>query len=222
MSYTEIIYYVRDVVYLTQATIGLYGIYLVILMLRSLKKKRFRSEAAAARYLDETREYLDQRNLEAVAELADSPPYWSKAVPQLVLLTLQNRQLRPAKLRRFLGETFEREVLTDFDLRGSWIITIVKSAVMLGLLGTVLALIAAFEKIGGMQQTGSDPSALAGDIGHALMTTAFGLIIAVPLTLLGNMIHVKVQRLQASVQKHVSQFLEDYETAFPPSREKTA
>jgi biopolymer transport protein ExbB len=93
---------------------------------------------------------------------------------------------------------------------------------LLWLLGTVLALMATFEKIGGMQQTGYDPSALAGDIGHALMTTAFGLAIAVPLQLLGNVMHVRIQRLQTTVQKHLGQFLEDYDAAFPPRKEKSA
>jgi biopolymer transport protein ExbB len=214
MSITEIIYYVRDLVYMTQAAIGLFSAYLLILMMRNLSKKRFPSQAAATRFLDQVRDALNERNLEAVADLCDSPPYWSKAVPQLILVALQNLHLGPAKLRRFLGETFERDVLSEFDLRASWIVTVVKSAPMLGLLGTVLALIAAFEKVAGMQQTGSDPSALAGDIGHALLTTAFGLVIAVPLTLLGNYIHVKVERLQLAVQRHLTEFLDAYEAAF--------
>ncbi len=135
----------------------------------------------------------------------------------MILVALQNPQLSPAKLRRHLGETFEREVLSDFDFRQSWISTLVRAAPMLGLLGTVLALIAAFEKIAGMQQAGTDPSALAGDIGHALLTTSFGLAIAIPLTLAGNMIHVQIGKLQVSVQQHLGQFLEAYEEALHPS-----
>lgn len=51
-------------------------------------------------------------------------------------------------------------------------------APMLGLLGTVTGMIGAFNKIGmgGM----GDPEKLAGDIGEAMITTAFGLIVAIP------------------------------------------
>ncbi len=49
---------------------------------------------------------------------------------------------------------------------------------MLGLLGTVLGMIGAFQTIalGGM----GDPTAFADDIGQAMVTTAFGLLIGIP------------------------------------------
>jgi biopolymer transport protein ExbB len=216
-----LIHNIRDGVYFTQAAIALFGVYLLIVMLRQLAKKRFATKGSASKFLDEVGAHLEQRNVEGVAEVCDSPAYWNKAVPQLILVALQNPHLSPPKLRRFLGETFEREVLSDFDFRQSWIVTIVRAAPMLGLLGTVLALIAAFEKIGGMQQTGTDPSALAGDIGHALLTTAFGLAIAIPLTLAGNMIHVRLGRMQNTVQDQLGRFLEMYEAAFRPTGGKT-
>lgn len=51
-------------------------------------------------------------------------------------------------------------------------------APMFGLLGTVTGMIGAFNKIGlgGM----GDPEKLAGDIGEAMITTAFGLLVAIP------------------------------------------
>jgi len=51
-------------------------------------------------------------------------------------------------------------------------------APMLGLLGTVTGMIGAFNKIG-MGAMG-DPEKLANDIGEAMITTAFGLIVAIP------------------------------------------
>ncbi len=218
---TDTIHKVRDGVYITQALIALFGVYLLVVMLRQLAKKRFTSRASATKFLDDVQGQLQQRNVNGVAELCDSPAYWDKAVPQLVLIALQNPHLSPTKLRRYLGETFEREVLADFDFRQSWIVTIVRAAPMLGLLGTVLALIAAFEKISHVQQQGTDPAALAGDIGHALLTTAFGLAIAIPLTLAGNMIHVKIGQLQNAVQQYLGEFLEMYDAAFRPANGRT-
>ena len=55
---------------------------------------------------------------------------------------------------------------------------ITQAAPMFGLLGTVTGMIGAFNKIGlgGM----GDPEKLASDIGEAMITTAFGLIVAIP------------------------------------------
>jgi biopolymer transport protein ExbB/TolQ len=105
-----------------------------------------------------------------------------------------------------LGERFDRDVLSDLEFQTSWIATIVKSAPMLGLLGTVVGMINAFGKIAAMQQSGSDPSQLAGDISFALSTTAIGLTIAIPLVLAGNFLHVRIGRLQDSVQQHLGEF----------------
>jgi biopolymer transport protein ExbB len=222
MKIAEMIIHAREGVYFTQLVIAIYGAYLLIVMFRQLSRKKFSSQAAASKFLEQVDEKLQQRDMNGVAEICDSPAYWSKAVPQLVIVALQNPQLSPQKLRRHLGETFERDVLADFDFRSSWIVTIVRAAPMLGLLGTVLALIAAFEKISSVQTRGNDPSALAGDIGHALLTTAFGLAIAIPLTLAGNMIHVRLGMLQNAVQHQLGAFLEMYEAAFRPAKGKPA
>lgn len=213
MSYSEIIDTFGNSVYVIQGMIAVYGAFLVILMLRRISRKRFSNAASATQFLDEVRDRLNERSVDGVIELCDSPAYWSKAVPQLILIALQNRHLSMPKLRRLLGETFEREVLADFEFQTSWIATVVKSAPMLGLLGTVLGMIAAFEKIANVQQTGTDPSMLAGDISYALITTAVGLIIAIPLVLAGNMLHVRIGKLQDSVQQNLGQFLEIYETS---------
>jgi biopolymer transport protein ExbB/TolQ len=222
MRITDMIIHAREGVYLTQLVLAIFGVYLLIVMFRQLSRKRFPSQGAAAKFLEQIDEKLQHRDVDGIAEICDSPAYWSKAVPQLVIVALQNPQLNPTKLRRHLGETFEREVLADFDHRQSWIVTIVRAAPMLGLLGTVLALIAAFSKIAEVQTQGNDPSALAGDIGHALLTTAFGLAIAIPFTLLGNMIHVRLGVLQNAVQHQLGAFLEMYEAAFRPAKGKTA
>lgn len=55
---------------------------------------------------------------------------------------------------------------------------IAQIAPMLGLLGTVVGMMGAFNTLASEGQ--ADPSALAGDIGLAMVTTAAGLIIAIP------------------------------------------
>jgi biopolymer transport protein ExbB len=55
--------------------------------------------------------------------------------------------------------------------------TIITAAPLLGILGTVLGIIESFELLGG-RSTLTDPTAVAGGIAAALLTTAFGLVIA--------------------------------------------
>lgn len=66
-------------------------------------------------------------------------------------------------------------------------------APLLGLFGTVLGMIEAFQKL---QSAGSavDPSLLAGGIWVALLTTAAGLAVAMPASLLLNWLNARMQR----------------------------
>lgn len=66
-------------------------------------------------------------------------------------------------------------------------------APLLGLFGTVLGMIEAFQKL---QSAGSsvDPSLLAGGIWVALLTTAAGLAVAMPASLLLNWLTARMQR----------------------------
>jgi len=75
---------------------------------------------------------------------------------------------------------------------------------LLGLLGTVTGMIAAFMKL---QEAGSkvDPSILSGGIWEALLTTAFGLTVAIPAMaafyyLEGEVDHVRAAMKDASIQ----------------------
>ena len=214
--------FIDNTIYGALAAVALFGLFQVIFLLRRIRQKRFASEAAANQFLDEARGMLEKRDFQGIADLCDSPPYWSKAVPQLILVALDNRQRGPSRLRRLLGEQFERDVLSDLEYRASWVATVVKSAPMLGLLGTVVGMINAFGQIAAAQATGTDPRALAEDISFALFTTAIGLMIAIPLVLAGNMISIRVGKLQEDVQQHLGEFLEDLDAVVADTRGGTA
>ena len=83
--------------------------------------------------------------------------------------------------REKIEGTFMDHVEAEDGAIGQWInyLNVVAAvAPMIGLLGTVSGMISAFQTIG---QVGmGDPSALASDIGEALVTTATGLVIGIP------------------------------------------
>jgi biopolymer transport protein ExbB len=209
-------------IYAAMAAAALFGVFQIVLIFRRIAQKRFRSPAASAEFLEECRGLLKQRKFEEIADLCDSPPFWAKAVPQLILVALANQDRSPTKLRKLLGERFEREILADLEYGMSWVATIIKSAPMLGLLGTVLGMIQAFGKIAAAGATGTDPKSLADDISFALITTALGLMIAIPLVMAGNVIHVRMGKLQDAVQQDLGEFLDDLSEATAPQTGRPA
>ncbi len=203
-----------QVIYGAMALAALYGVFCVILLLRRIRQKRFTSRKRADDFLAEIQELLAAKDFDSVAQKCDSPPYWSKAVPQLIMVAIENRESGLPRIRRAIGERFERDILADLEYRTSWISTIVKSAPMLGLLGTVVGMINAFKAIAVSQsQGGMQVDALAQDISFALITTALGLTIALPLVLAGNMISVRIGKMQDGVQEQMGTFLDDLDAA---------
>lgn len=202
-----------NVIYGLMAVCAVGGVIFCLLLWRRTGSKNFWRKSDADLFLDDVGAELDKHNYDGVAEICDTPKYWNKAVAQLVLVAVQNREMGPPKVKRLVAERFEREILADLEYQTTWINTIVKSAPMLGLLGTVSGMIKAFAKIATMQETGSDPSVLANDISFALFTTALGLSIAIPLVFGGNVIHIRMSKLQDSVSEQLGYFFEDFERA---------
>ncbi len=222
MDFAKIVDFFSNMIYPLQAITALQGMFLCIIVFRRLKQKQFRSAAAGDAFLEEVRELMQQQRYDDVAELCDSPPYWSKAVPQLILVALANKDRPLNKLKVMLAERFEQDVLSDLENRIAWINTVVKTAPMLGLQGTVLGMIAAFAKIAKAGKSGVDPTKLADDISFALFTTAIGLMVAIPLVMALASIHVRQGRLQDSVQNLLSVFLEDFESSLGRQSKKSS
>jgi len=95
--------------------------------------------------------------------------------------------------------------------------TIAGIAPLLGLLGTVTGIIKAFDVIysGGL----GDPRALSGGISEALLTTAFGLCVAIPSYVAYRYLRGRVDGIVMQIEKDVVRFadaLNDRLTGSPP------
>jgi biopolymer transport protein ExbB len=209
--------YSEVMIYGVQACSGLYGVFLVVLLIRTLRAKRFRSSQEADEFLEEVREPLYRRDFDGVAEICDSPKYWNKTAAQLVLVALANRDRGPTKVRQLVADKFERDVLSDLKHKHQWVATVCRAAPLLGLLGTVTSMVLAFASIGGASKEGIDPGKLANDLSLALQATMLGLWIAVPMTLFGSVIGVRIGRLTDSVQEVMGEFMHDLEVVMKNS-----
>ena len=208
-----ILYWFGNFIYLCMAVCAIYGLYCIIALMRRVSQKSFPSRDASDAFLDDIGEMMEKNDFEGIKETCDTPELWSRAVPQLVHVAVENRHKPIKKIRQIVADFFSREILAEFDARTAWVNTIVKSAPMLGLLGTVTGMIAAFGKIAGSGESGVKPSALASDISFALWTTTGGLAIAIPLVILSNITTTRISQLQDAVDENLDIFYDDLEAA---------
>lgn len=81
--------------------------------------------------------------------------------------------------RRIIDEELQVSILPALEKHLNALDTVARGTPLLGLLGTILGMIKVFFTIG-IGQSVPDPSVLAKGIGLALITTAAGLIVAIP------------------------------------------
>lgn len=196
-------YILGVVIYAAQALIAVVGLYYVIVIWRRLAQFRFRNEAAQNDFLTELSKNLGSGNVQAAAELCEQD---RRVVPQLAHLAIENRGLGYAKVRHLIADRFQRDVLAELEYRLSWVTTVIKTAPMLGLFGTVGGMMGAFEELASGEKI--DAANLASNISLALLTTVIGLAIAIPLMLAVASINVRVRKLEDLVGVGITQFLE--------------
>ena len=194
---------VGNLIYLTLAAIALWGAYCVLIVWRRIGQLNFRKESHQYDFLMAMRQYYLAGNYDAIQSECEGD---KRAVPQLVLIMLRNMSLSPAKLRDLLIERFQRDVLAEIDYRNNWVHTVIKSAPMVGLFGTVIGMMGAFGKLGA--QTRIEPTMLASDIMFALITTAIGLAIAVPLIFVTASLSIRTARLEDYVSSAILNIVE--------------
>jgi len=81
--------------------------------------------------------------------------------------------------------------------------TVANTAPFVGLLGTVIGIIKAFQSIATAQ--GGGPEVVAGGISEALITTAFGLFVAIPAVVLYNHLGQRIGRIATEIDVSTSE-----------------
>ena len=208
MDITAVTQVAGYVIYGALAVIALWGAFCVIIVWRRVAQTRFRSEEEQAEFLDSLDESLSGGDFDTAIELCDGD---NRAMPQLAMLALANRNVGYTKIRTLLADRFQRDVLSDLEYRLSWVYTVIKSAPMVGLLGTVVGMMGAFSKLAAAENV--DPKSLADNISLALITTACGLAIAIPLVLCTASINVRIRKLEDLVGSGLTRFLESFRAA---------
>lgn len=195
--------YVGIFTYCVLVVIALWGAYCVVMVWMRVNRQRFRSDEAQEEFLSELDTPLADRRYDAAIELCDGDP---RVVSQLAMIAIRNREIGYAKVKHLVMDRFQRDVLSELEQRLSWINTVIKSAPMVGLFGTVIGMMGAFGKLASAQNV--SPDVLANDIRVALITTAGGLAIAIPLTILTNSINIRIRKMEDRVAAGLGQVLD--------------
>lgn len=199
-----------NLIYICQAIVALWGIYCVIMVWRRIAEKRFRTEESQAEFLDEIDLHLGRREFDQAGRACGDDP---RALPQLVLLAIQNRQAGYEPVRRLVTIRLQRDVLGDLNRRLHWVNHCIKVAPMLGLFGTVIGMMGAFGKLASLEQV--SPDRLAADISLALVTTAIGLATAMPLMVALTSVSLRLADFQELGEMGLARFLQAFKTTFP-------
>ena len=158
MNVTKIIDTFGYAIYGALAFLAVWGVYNGILLYRTLSKKSLDDPQPL---LDQVRELCEARKFDAAVSVCQSPTYWHKALAQLIAVALRNRDKGLAKMKQLLVTEFHTEVIAGMENRLASLSTIVRMGPLLGLLGTVASMIAAFSRIGGVG-AGQPPPARLG------------------------------------------------------------
>lgn len=200
---SRLTHYLGNSMYLALLAIAIWGAYCVLVVWMRIAQKRFVNDQENAQFLAAVESQIASGDLSGLEAALTGD---LRAMPQLTLLAIRNRKLGYQRTRRLVVDQFQRDVLGDLEHRISWIQTVIKAAPMLGLLGTVLGMMGAFSKLGSGDSV--SPDVLAEDIAIALITTAAGLAIAIPLTLCIASINVRIRKMEDMVAMGLNQFFE--------------
>lgn len=165
---------------------------------------RIGNRSVARRGLDM---YIAGRSVEAQRLLEKSPNPTAQAVLRAIIG--QRSRVDDAIVR----EEVTRYASTTINHLRSWLRpleVIAALAPLLGLLGTVMGMIAAFQEL---EAAGNqvNPSILSGGIWEALLTTAVGLTVAIPTIVILNWLERKIERLSSEMEDLVTRvFTKDF------------
>lgn len=200
------------VIYGVLFVIALWGAYCCVMVWTRVNTKKFNSEFEQLQFLEAIEEPLSQGDYDTAVQICEGD---RRALCQLAQMAVENRKLGFAKVKQLVADRFQRDVLEDIEHLMTWITTVIKAAPMIGLLGTVMGMMQAFSELASATSSGEGVKveALAEDIMFALITTACGLAIAIPLVLALASVNVQLRKLEDLCAYGLNQFLEIFKEA---------
>ncbi len=162
---------------------------LAVGMERAVVFKR-NSNKKISRFADELIRLLRKRDLKAAADLARE--FGDNVYTRFALFSIDHANDNAYGLQDLMaGKILEEKI--ELEKRLTILNTLGNNAPFIGLLGTVLGVIKAFHGLGTLGSTGAD--VVMRSISRALLATAAGLFIAIPVVMVNNYFSKKVKTI---------------------------
>jgi biopolymer transport protein ExbB len=158
----------------------------------NLRKNRMIPPGFTKRVMEE----VSAGALDQARALCDSPG--ASPMSRIAKAGLLQFGENPQMIRLMVSEVGGQEAV-GLEKYLRWLATIAYIAPLLGLLGTVSGMIKAFDTIA--VHSMGDPAMLAGGISEALITTAAGLMIAIPVVILHRIVQSRAARISLELDK---------------------
>nr|WP_275715981.1 MotA/TolQ/ExbB proton channel family protein [Sulfurimonas sp. SAG-AH-194-L11] len=171
--------------------LGALGLLLIILRILLLLKSGSNVKKITDVVIQKVEAGKGHEALEAIKDFKGS-------TARVIKATLRNIDKDRDHIEDVVTESILNES-SNIDKFGNFVLVLAAVSPLLGLLGTVTGMIATFDIIT-THGTG-DPKLLSGGISEALVTTMLGLVVAIPLLLLGNLLSGWAQSIKDSMEQ---------------------
>ncbi len=162
-------------------------------------------QASMSRSLwDDIVPHLQSGNFKAAVDLTQNSTSFIGSI-----LNYGLARIRTARSRDDIEKAMEEslmEAMPKLERRTHYLASFANIATLLGLLGTIVGLIQAFQAVGAANPA-EKADMLSGSISVAMNTTAFGLIVAIPLLLIHSVIQSKTTQVVDSLEMASVKFL---------------
>ncbi len=178
--------------------LSLIAVVIIVERLLYFRKIRVDEEKMISRL----RATLEKGHFEEAASICDNNP---SPITNLMKVGIEHRQYAESVIKEAIMNAANLEI-PNLERFLSPLGTVAHIAPLLGLLGTVTGNIEAFGVLGSFAG-GGDPMALASGIAEALLTTAAGIVVAIPAIIFYNSLVSRVNHIIIRLENQVSELM---------------
>jgi len=156
----------------------------------------------------EVNQHLQDDDLAAAigrTEREDGPVAASLLVGLQRYAKMRARGRNPEEIETAVSKTMEDyapKAISGLEKRLNLLVLIASVSPLLGMTGTVTGMIRSFDKMA--ESAGLDPAAVSGGISEALITTAAGLLVAIPAVVAYNLFTRRVEEFNIAIEECVT------------------
>lgn len=158
----------------------------------------FRANINATAFMSQVQKLIMANNIDRAIKLCNAEPH--AALPRVVKAGLTRANRTPEEIVKAVDEA-TLEVGPVVNKRSAYLAMLANVATLLGLLGTILGLVAAFDAVANASPE-TKQTLLANGIATAMFTTAGGLIVAIPTLILHSIIMNRSNKILDDVDQY--------------------